>query len=78
MQIIINLSKQKRVTLTKPSLKLSISSVPIEMVKKHKILGLVVDENLAWESHINSLCLTLSSLNGLLYRTRDFLSYEMI
>ena len=47
------------------------------MVKKHKILGLVVDENLTWASHIHSLCLILSSLNGLLYRTRDFLSYEM-
>ena len=45
LHVLLICFKQKCVTLIKPSLKLPVSSVTTEMVKKQNILGLVADEN---------------------------------
>ena len=46
--------------LTPLKLELSLQSLPIEQVTKHKVLGVVLDQNLSWDDHINQLCKKLS------------------
>ena len=37
----------------------------------------MVDNDLTWSSHINLLCRKLSTIIGLLWRIKDYLSYDM-
>ena len=71
-------TRQKRTSLNNPQLQLQIDSTNIECVNKHKILGLIVDNNLSWDDHIQDLCNNLSRLLGLLWRIRRFLTFEMM
>ena len=36
-----------------------------------------MDQNLCWDAHITNLCKKLSSVIGLLWRIKEYLSYEM-
>ena len=45
----------------------------IEQVSSHKILGVVIDSQMNYESHINELCKKLSKLIGLLKHISPFL-----
>lgn len=45
-------TRQKR-QLKKLTLNLSINSVPIEQVSKHKVLGVILDEEMKWNNQIN-------------------------
>ena len=56
---------------------LYVDNVELECVDKLKILGLTVDKHLTWKHHISNLCSNLSSLTGLLWRIRNYLSDEM-
>ena len=47
-------SRQKFNTLSNP-LELSIDNVPIEHVSSVKSLGMIIDENLRWQTHIDKL-----------------------
>ena len=42
------------------SLNLNFVTTPIEQVSKHCVFGVTVDEQLKWETHINSICRTVS------------------
>ena len=46
--------RQKLRTLSK-SLELSIDNVPIKQVSTTKSLGILIDDNMAWHSHIDKL-----------------------
>ena len=70
-------TKQRRLKLGNPELKLKLNNEHVECVKEHTILGLVVDNDLTWSSHINLLCRKLSTIIGLLWRIKDYLSYDM-
>lgn len=41
-------------------------------------LGVIIDENLNWKRHIQSVCLNLSKTCGILYRIRDNLTPEAL
>ena len=41
-------------------LNLKFETTPIEQVSKHRQLGVTVDEQLKWQTHINNICRTIS------------------
>ena len=53
-------SRQKLSTLSKP-LELSIDNVSIEHVSSVKSLGIFIDENLRWQTHIDKLSKKIAS-----------------
>ena len=57
--------RQKLSILSSP-LELSIDNVPIEHVSPLKSLGIFIDENLRWQTHIDKLSKTVASPTTLL------------
>ena len=51
---------------------LSIDNVPIEQVPTVKSLGIYIDENLTWYSHIDKLCKKIASTTGAIKRVKPF------
>ena len=64
-------SRQKLSTLANP-LELSINNVPIEHVSSVKSLGIFIDENLRWQTHIDKLSKKIASGIGAINRIRPF------
>ena len=70
-EILVITSRQRRVYLSdNPSLK--IDNFPIEQVSSTKSLGVHIDENLSWNTHIDCVCKKISSALGLIKRIRNF------
>ena len=83
--IVINMPKTKflvvrtRVRLQyqhSKCLDLSISDTPIEQVEEHKLLGLVIDQHLSWQSHLDYICAKVAQRLALLRRIKSFLSTD--
>ena len=64
-------SRQKLSTLSNP-LELSINNVPIEHVSSVKSLGIFIDENLRWQTHIEKLSKKVASGIGAIKRISPF------
>ena len=64
-------TRQKLSTLSSQP-ELSIDNVPIENVTSIKSLGIIIDENLRWQTHIDKLAKEISSGIGAVKRIRDF------
>ena len=64
-------SRQKLSTLSKP-LELSIDNVSIEHVSSVKSLGIFIDENLRWQTHIDKLSKKIASGIGAIKIIRPF------
>ena len=64
-------SRQKLSTLSNP-LELSIDDVPIEQISSVKSLGIFIDENLRWQTHIDKLFEKVASGKGAIKRIRPF------
>ena len=60
------------------TLNLTINSVPIEQVQEHKVLGVILDEELSWESHINYICKKLSRNLYLLAKLTQFANQKTL
>ena len=58
--------------LKPPPLILSLYNERIEQVKEHRVLGVVVDEQLCWQPHTDRLCKALSKNLFLLAKLRQF------
>ena len=68
---LVIISRQRRVYLSdNPSL--TIDNFPIEQVPSTKSLGVHIDENLSWNTHIERVCKKISSALGLIKRIRNF------
>jgi len=52
-------TRQKQ-QLNPPPLSLSINSEPIKQVKQHKSLGIIIDDQLTWQAHLDQTCKTVS------------------
>ena len=73
-EFLIITSRQRRVYLSdNPSL--TINNFPIEQVSSTKSLGVSIDENLSWNTHIETLCKKISLALGLIKRIRDFVPF---
>ena len=57
-------------------LDLSISDTPIEQVEEHKLLGLVIDQHLTWQSHLDYICARVAQRLALLRRIKSFVSTD--
>ena len=55
-----------------PTPSLTLNGREIMQVAETKFLGVIIDENLSWQPHIESVCRKLSSCVGALYRVQDF------
>ena len=73
-EFLIITSRQRRVYLSdNPSL--TINKFPIEQVSSTKSLGVSIDENLSWNTHIETVWKKISSALGLIKRIRDFVLF---
>ena len=70
-------SRQKLSTLSE-SLELSIDNIPIKQVSTAKSLGILIDNNMAWHSHIDKLSKKIASGIGAIKRIRPFVSPEIL
>ena len=50
----------------------------IKKTSQIKFLGIILDENLTWNSHINDLCSKLKRLFHIFYNIRNFLNKDNI
>ena len=57
-------------------LDLTISDTSIEQVEEHMLLGLVIDQHLTWESHLDYICAKVAQRLALLRRIKSFLSTD--
>ena len=70
-QMILNSNKTKSMVITtrqkhqlkQLSLLLSVNSSNIEQVREHRVLGVILDQEMKWEAHINSLCKRISRIS---------------
>ena len=76
----VNISKTKYV-IFRPKQKRINTNIPIlfdgKVLKQEqslKFLGVHIDENLSWKTHINFLCQKISKSIGVIYRSRFYLS----
>ena len=68
-EFMLIISRQRLSTLSY-TLERSIDNVPIEQVPSVKSLGIFIDENLTWHSHIDKLCTKIAS--GAIKRVKPF------
>ena len=70
-------SRQKLSTLSE-SLELSIDNIPIKQVSTTKSLGILIDNNMTWHSHIDKLSKKIASGIGAIKRIRPSVSPEIL
>lgn len=71
---IVITTRQKRQNLLPTRSPLYINGVMIEEVSHHKVLGLIIDNNLSWSQHVMMTCKTLSKKIHQLSRIKHFLN----
>ncbi len=59
-------TRQRQATVTECMIKLNIGGKDIKQVNEAKLLGMTIDNNLTWQSHIDKLCKKISKKLGLL------------
>ena len=69
-------TSQKRRNLNVNDFSIGLYGSNIPVVSCIKVLGLYIDNDFTWKSHVDSLCNTISSLIGLFYKIRKFLNYD--
>ena len=67
---------QRRTILNTNDLILSFNNENLNTVDKDKILGVIIDNNLSWTSHVDLLCKKISSNLWLLSRIKEYLNIE--
>lgn len=68
-------SKNKNVIINTPIL---LNLTPIDIVPCFKTLGVIFQETLSWDMHVNSLATKLSQTIGLVYRNRHILPTKIM
>ncbi len=64
---------QRRATLTNCTLNLKVGDKQIKQVNEARLLGIIIDESLAWDKHIYKMCNKISTKLGLLKRLKKFI-----
>ena len=59
-KLMIITTRQKRQNITTELPTLCIAEEPVEIVDSHRVLGVIIDNNLSWHSHVNYMCKTPS------------------
>ena len=71
-------SAQKGKCLHENTLKLTLCGAQIQSVDTLDLLGLLIDKNLTWLSHINKITKITSRLTGAMYRMRSCVTYPYV
>ena len=66
------IGSRQRLSTLPDTLELSINNVPINRVSSVKSLGVLIDENLTWQTHIDKLSKKIESGIGAIKRIRSF------
>ena len=66
----------KRRTLTSSAVNVQIDGRSIEQVDYAKMLGVMIDSDMSWEHHIDTICCIISSRLSLLRRTKPYLNFD--
>ena len=66
-------SRQKRQNITSSMPPIHIDNIPIHEVNTHKVLGVIIDNNLSWSPHVDSLCKRISQKLFQLSKLKNFL-----
>ena len=72
LMVIATIQKRQNITTELPTL--CIAEEPVEIVDSHRVLGVMIDNNLSWHSHVNYMCKTLTKKVYQLCRIKHFLS----
>ena len=67
-------TRQKRQNMSKNSFSVSVSGAKIEEVQSHKVLGIMIDNNLSWSQHLSFLCKKVSQKIFQLSKIKHFLN----
>ena len=69
----LNLTKVKWMSISRktspPRPEITVQGSSIQQVSSFKLLGVMVDPDLSWRSHISSVCTRAKKLTGFIYRT---------
>ena len=66
--------KHQRRSLT---LNLTLGKNPVQQVREHRVLGVIIDEELKWQSHIDNICKHLSKNLFLLSQLRHYVDSDV-
>lgn len=66
--------KRRKIT----PINISLNNSKIEFVHQFKFLGLLIDENLSWNNHINMITNKLSKINGILHKLKCIYPLEAL
>ena len=64
--------------ISKMKLELFINDTKIEKVNEFNFLGIMLDECMTWDSHINKIAGKISQVNGALSRLKKFVPSEIL
>ena len=73
-KLMVITTRQKRQNITTELPTLCTAEEPVEIVDSHRVLGVMIDNNLSWHSHVNYMCKTLTKKVYQLCRIKHFLS----
>ena len=59
-----------------PALDLNVNSKPVKQVSEHRLLGVTVDEQLKWQTHIENVCKKIAKNIYLLSKIKDIVNYQ--
>ena len=69
-------TRQKRQNLLVNPRRLHIAGIDVEEVDRHKVLGVIIDNNLSWYDHVTSLCKIVSQKIFQLTKIKHFLDHH--
>ena len=72
----MSISTRQKHQIRPLSLSLFLGTKPLQRVNNHKLLGVIIDDHLDWNSHINKLCHKISSNLFLLSKLRHFVDIQ--
>ena len=58
------------------TLNLTLGKSPVEQVREHRVLGVITDEELKWQSHVDNICKHLSKNVFLLSQVRHYVDSD--
>ena len=70
------IATRQRHQLSPLALKLSVDSHPVAQVTEHRLLGVIIDSQLKWQSHINQVCKNVSRNVFLLSKLKQFVDKD--
>ena len=66
-------TKQRRNHLRNKQLAITLNDQELQQVKQHKVIGVVVDDNLQWREHVTGVFKRVSQTLALFRRIKHFL-----